>query len=84
MKVERRLFHAFELSALAFVDHVDIKPFAQHHTVHPLRDTVDAVVGLNGAIAAQPIVETILAAICLIMVLISRRNDADSQTAGKK
>ena len=41
MKVERRLFHAFELSALAFVDHVGIKPFAQHHTVHPLRDTVE-------------------------------------------
>ena len=35
---------------------------------------VNTVVGLNGAIADQPIVEMILAAICLIMLLISRRH----------
>ncbi len=33
---------------------------------------LNALVGLNGAIAAQPIVETILAAICIIMYWVSR------------
>ena len=36
---------------------------------------LNALVGLNGAIAAQPIVETLLAAICLVMLMISRRNN---------
>ena len=34
---------------------------------------LNALVGLKGAIAAQPIVETLLAGICLIMAMISRR-----------
>ena len=34
---------------------------------------LNALVGLNGAIAAQPIVETLLAVICLVMYLVSRK-----------
>ena len=34
---------------------------------------LNAVFGLNAAIAAQPVIETILAAVCLIMYTLSRR-----------
>ena len=34
---------------------------------------LNAVIGLNGAIAAQPVIETILAVVCLIMYTLSRR-----------
>lgn len=36
---------------------------------------LDTLVGLNGAIAAQPVVETVLAVICFLMFLFSHRKD---------
>ena len=41
---------------------------------------LNALFGLNGAIASQPVVETALAMICLGMYLISRRNTCFSES----
>lgn len=35
----------------------------------------ELLAGLNGAIAAQPVVETLLAVICLLMYLLGRKKD---------
>lgn len=40
---------------------------------------LNALVGLKGAIAAQPVVETILAVICLAMYALSQKNDRKAE-----